>query len=88
MTERHKFSVGPFQGWLCGKQHWEVRHRDGLVMGHAKNMMERARLATRFNEQKKELDEAKEVLSAPEHHTGERIKQARATFAALTRRNT
>ena len=40
MTDRHKFSVGAFQGWLCGKQHWEVRHRDGLVMGRAKNMME------------------------------------------------
>jgi len=87
MTERHKFSVGPFQGWLCGKQQWEVRHRDGLVMGHARNMMECAKLATRFNDQKKELDEAKAVLSAPEHHTVERIEQARAAFEALNWRN-
>lgn len=83
MTARHKFSVGAFQGWLCGKQHWEVRHRDGLVMGRAKNMMECARLATRFNDQKKELDEAKAVLSAPEQHTPERVEQARATIKAL-----
>ena len=87
MTERHKFSVGAFQGWLCVPQHWEVRHRDGLVMGRRKNMMECAKLATRFNDQKKELDEAKAVLSAPEHHTPERVEQARATFEALNWRN-
>jgi hypothetical protein len=83
MTERHKFSVGAFQGWLCEKQHWEVRHRDGLVMGRAKNMMECARLATRFNDQKKELDEAKLVLEMSKHHTPERVEQARATIKAL-----
>jgi hypothetical protein len=88
MTERHKFSVGPFQGWLCGPQHWEVRHRDGLVMGRAKNMMECATLATRFNDQKKELDEAKQVLETSNNHSPERVEQSRATFAALTRRNT
>ena len=83
MTERHKFSVGDFQGWLCGKQHWEVRHRDGLVMGRRKNMMECAKLATRFNDQKKELDEAKLVLELSKHHTPERVEQARATIKAL-----
>lgn len=87
MTERHKFSVGAFQGWLCRPQLWEVRHRDGLVMGRAKNMMECATLATRFNDQKKELDEAKAVLSAPENHTAERVEQARAAFEALNWRN-
>ncbi len=87
MTEQHKFSVGAFQGWLCGKQNWEVRHRDGMVMGRRRNMMECAKLATRFNDQKKELDEAKAVLSAPEHHTAERIEQARAAFEALNWRN-
>lgn len=83
MTDRHKFSVGAFQGWLCGKQHWEVRHRDGLVMGRAKNMMECARLATRFNDKKKELDEAKLILELSKHHTPERVEQARATIKAL-----
>ena len=58
MTPRHKFSVGPFQGWLCGKQDWEVRHRDGLVMGKASNMMDCALLATRLNDEKKELFES------------------------------
>ena len=83
MTERHKFSVGAFQGWLCGSQHWEVRHRNGLVMGRAKNMMECARLATRFNDQKKELDEANLVLETSKHHTPERVEQARATIKSL-----
>jgi hypothetical protein len=87
MTERHKFSVGAFQGWLCGPQHWEVRHRDGLVMGRCKNMMECFELATHFNDQKKELDDANAVLSAPEHHTAERVEQARAAFEALNWRN-
>ncbi len=87
MTERHKFSVGPFQGWLCGKQHWEVRHRDGLVMGRRKNMMECAKLATRFNDQKKELDEARAVLELSKHHTPERVEQARATIKAIIGRN-
>lgn len=88
MTARHKFSVGAFQCWLCGKQDWEVRHRDGLVMGKARNMMECARLATRLNDQKKELDEARMVLETSHYQTPERVEQARATFAALTRRNT
>jgi predicted house-cleaning NTP pyrophosphatase (Maf/HAM1 superfamily) len=88
MTERHKFSVGAFQGWLCGSQHWEVRHRDGLVMGRAKNMMECARIATRFSDQKTELDEARVVLETSKYQTLERVEQARATFAALKRRNT
>lgn len=87
MTERHKFSVGAFQGWLCGPQHWEVRHRDGLVMGRCMNMMECFKLATHFNDQKKELDDANAVLSAPEHHTAERVEQARAAFEALNWRN-
>lgn len=87
MTARHKFSVGAFQGWLCGKQDWEVRHRDGLVMGKARNMMECARLATRLNDQKKELDEASVVLETSQYQTPERVEQARATFAALNRRN-
>ena len=80
--------MGAFQCWLCGKQDWEVRHRDGLVMGKARNMMECARLATRMNDQKKELDEARVVLETSQYQTPERVEQARATFAALTRRNT
>lgn len=88
MTPRHKFSVGPFQGWLCGKQDWEVRHRDGLVMGKAANMMDCALLATRLNDQKKELFEARMVFDTAEHQSQARIDQARATYAALTRRET
>lgn len=86
MTESHKFSVGPFQGWRCGSQQWEVRHRDGMIMGRVASMNECAKLATRFNDQKKELDEARIVLETSNHRTSERIEQARATFAALTRR--
>jgi hypothetical protein len=87
MIAKHKFSVGPFQGWLCGKQEWQVRHRDGLVMGKASSMMDCAKLATRLNDQKKELDDAKAVLDTAEHQTQARIDQARATYAALNRRN-
>lgn len=50
-------------------------------------MMECARLATRLNDQKKELDEARVVLETSQHQTPERVEQARATFAALNRRN-
>jgi hypothetical protein len=88
MMDKHKFSVGLFQGWLCGKQNWEVRHRDGMVMGSAANMMECAKLATTLNDRKKELDQARHVFDTAEHQPQACIDQARATYAALKRRTT
>ena len=88
MMAKHKFSVGPFQGWLCGKQNWEVRHRNSIVMGKATNMMECAQLATKLNDRKKELDQSLHVFDTQKHQPQARIDQARATYAALNRRNT
>jgi hypothetical protein len=52
---RHKFSVGPFQGWIIGKQLWAVRDkRSGAELAHASSMNECSRLAQRFYDAEKE----------------------------------
>ena len=49
-TPRHKFSVGPFQGWLVGSQVWEVRdRRTGEILDTARNMSDCCRKAERLH---------------------------------------
>lgn len=55
MSATHKFSVGPFQGWLVGKQEWEVRH-NGNVVATARNMSDCCRAAERLNRANKNPD--------------------------------
>ncbi len=50
----HKFSVGPFQGWLVGKQLWAVRDkRSGAEIAHARNMSDCCRICERLHDNEK-----------------------------------
>lgn len=53
MEPVQKFRVGPFEGWLVGKQQWEVR-RDGKVLETARNMSDCCRAAERLYRESKE----------------------------------
>ncbi len=68
-TPRHKFSVGPFQGWLVGPQSWQVRDkRTGEIICTARNMSDCCRKAESLHMQEHEaaLDDFNYVGSR--HH--------------------